>query len=103
MVKSYLATSPDPSIYDFLQYDFQGLNEKHSGVVGTTFRNFPSFPQRYMEALDMPQDEPPVRVEPVKPFTQPVRYTEDDLHIRQFFETSARRLTRRRRRQPRLP
>jgi hypothetical protein len=30
----------------------------------------------------------------VKPFTQPVCYTEDDLHIRQFLETSARRLTR---------
>jgi hypothetical protein len=94
MVKAYLATNPDPALYDFLQYDFRGLAGRYSGVVGTTFRNFPSFPQRYMEALDMPPDESCVRVEPVKPFTQPVCYTEDDLHIRQFLETSARRLTR---------
>jgi hypothetical protein len=94
MVKTYLASSPDPSLYDFLRYDFQDLNETYGGVVATTFRNFPSFPQRYMEALDLPQAEPSVRVEPVKPFTQPILYTEDDLHIRQFLDSSARRLTR---------
>jgi hypothetical protein len=94
MVKAYLATSPDPALYDFLKHDFHGLHQHYGGVVATTFRNFPSFPQRYMEALDLPQVEPPVRVEPVKPITQPVLYTEDDLHVRQFSESSARRLTR---------
>ena len=54
MVKGYLATGPDPALYEFLQDDFNGLTARHGGVVGTTFKNFPSFPQRYMEAVDMP-------------------------------------------------
>jgi hypothetical protein len=94
MVTAYLATDPDHSLYDFLQDDFAALNLKFGGVVATTFRNFPSFPQRYMEACEIPAVEPSVKVEPLKPLTQPVRYSEDDLHIRQFTETSTRRLTR---------
>ena len=93
MVRAYLASCPDPELYAFLQHDFTALNHRFGGVVATTFRNFPSFPQRYMEALRMPVDSN-VRVEPLKPLTQPVLYTEDDLHIRQFSDCSARRLTR---------
>ena len=93
MVRAYLASSPDPELYAFLQHDFTALNHRFGGVVATTFRNFPSFPQRYMEALRMPVDAN-VRVEPLKPITQPVLYTEDDLHIRQFSDCSARLLTR---------
>ena len=33
-------------------------------------------------------------VEPLKPATQPLLYTEDDLHIRQFTDSTTRRLTR---------
>ncbi len=94
MVKSYLATGPDPALYEFLQDDFGGLTERYGGVVGTTFRNFPSFPQRYMERVDMPSADPFLRIERLKPPTQPVHYTENDLHMRQFTENSARRLTR---------
>jgi hypothetical protein len=94
MVTAYLAATPDQSLYGFLQDDFRALTETFGGVVATTFRNFPSFPQRYMEALDMPADDGSVRVEPLKPPTQPVCYSEDDLHIRQFTDTSTRRLTR---------
>jgi hypothetical protein len=94
MVKRYLASGPDPALYDFLEADFSGLNARYAGVVGTTFRNFPSFPQRYMEAVDLPASDPLVKIERLKPLTQPVRYSEDDLHIRQFTEGSARRLTR---------
>jgi hypothetical protein len=94
MVQSYLATGPDPSLSQFLQDDFAGLTEKFGGVVATTFRNFPSFPQRYMKALDVAPIDPAIKVEPLKPPTQPVQYTEDDLHIRQFTDTTARRLTR---------
>ena len=94
MVQRYLASGADPSLYDFLDGDFSALTARHGGVVGTTFRNFPSFPQRYMEAVDMPSGDPLVKIEPVKPLTQPVRYTEDDLHVRQFTDSSARRLTR---------
>ena len=94
MVQGYLATGPDPRAVQFLDDDFAGLTARYGGVVATTFRNFPSFPQRYMEAVDMPGADPIVKVERLKPLTQPVLYTEDDLHIRQFTEAAARRLTR---------
>jgi hypothetical protein len=91
MVQSYLASGADPSLYGFLREDFGALTVRHGGVVCTTFRNFPSFPQRYQEAVDMPAD-PLVKIEPVKAPTQPVLYTEGDLHVRHFTETGARRL-----------
>jgi hypothetical protein len=84
MVKAYLESGPDPSLYEFLQHDFAGLNSTYGGVLATTFRNFPSFPQRYMEPLEMPAADCTVRVEPLKRLTQPVVYTEHDLHVRQF-------------------
>ena len=94
MVHAYLATNPDPALYDFLKHDFSALTERFGGVVGTTFSNFPSFPQRYMEIIDLPASEPRVRVEPLKTPAQPAVYTEDDLHVRRFTDASARRLTR---------
>lgn len=93
MVKAYLASNPDPSVYAFLQDDFAALEAKHGGIVSTTFRNFPSFPQRYMERLEMPADCS-VRVEPLKPLTQPVLYTDDDLHVRQFTGSRTNRVSR---------
>lgn len=94
MVQAYLATRPDPALYAFLEHDFAGLTSRFGGVVGTTFRNFPSFPQRYMQALEEPPADPAIKIEPLKPASQPLRYTEDDLHIRHFTESAARRLTR---------
>jgi hypothetical protein len=94
MVQAYLATRPDPSVYGFLEHDFTELTSRFGGVVATTFRNFPSFPQRYMQALEGPPSDPAIRVEPLKPPTQPVLYTEDDLHVRQFTDATTRRLTR---------
>ena len=94
MVKSYLSSRPDPSLIGFLEHDFNALNDRFGGVVATTFRNFPSFPQRYMERFEMPAPDPLVRIERLKPATQPELYTEDDLHIRQFTDSSTRLLTR---------
>jgi hypothetical protein len=94
MVRAYLASSPDPEMYDFLATDFEVLHRRFGGVVATTFRNFPSFPQRYMVAMEAPPIEPLVKIEPMKPLTQPALYTEDDLHIRHFTESTTRRLTR---------
>jgi hypothetical protein len=89
MVKTYLASRPDPAVYDFLRYSFDELTLVYVGVVATTFRNFPSFPQRYMEALAAPlKVQPHVRIEPVKRTSQPPCYTEDDLDLRQFFASS---------------
>lgn len=96
MVHSYLASNPDPSVYDFLADDFAALNARYGGVVSTTFRNFPSFPQRYMERLEMPSAQGSVRIEPLKPLTQPVLYTAEDLHIRQFTGSRTSRLARKR-------
>ena len=95
MVRGYLATNPDPSFYEFLQHDFDGLQEHYGGVVATTFRNFPSYPQRYMEALRMPPPDPVVKIEPLKPLTQPVMYTDRDLFLRQFTDSATRRVTAR--------
>ena len=94
MVRGYLASDPDPAILDFLRWDFARLQDQFGGVVATTFRNFPSFPQRYVEACTSLPVDPDVKVEPLKPLTQPRLYTEDDLHVRQFTDSSTRRLTR---------
>ena len=91
MVDAYLATNPDPGMYEFLQHDFTGLHTEYGGVLATTFRNFPSFPQRYMQRIDM-EVQPAVRVEPVKPTSQPILYTDQDLQIRQFTDQTSRRV-----------
>ena len=98
MVTTYLATKPNPAVYDFLREDFSTLDGRHGGVVGTSFRTFPSFPQRYIERLNeqLPceADGEGVRVEPLSAASQPTRYTQDDLHIRQFMKDTSRRLIR---------
>src|SRR5215510_4917784 len=51
MVHTYLRSKPDPALFDFLRDDFAALDRKHGGIVGTSFRTFPSYPQRYLEPL----------------------------------------------------
>ncbi len=92
MVGEYLKTRPDPAMYDFLEPNFADLTKRFGGVVGTTFRNFPSFPQRFMEPIESQPAEPNVAIVPLKPWTQPTRFTEDDLHVRQFLAHTSRRL-----------
>jgi hypothetical protein len=94
MVRSYLASNPDPAIYEFLRHDFSALAHQYGDVIATTFRNFPSYPQRYMEALAAPPIDPAIKIEPLKPLTQPVVYTSDDLNLRLFTETTTRRAVR---------
>ncbi len=97
MVQQYLATKPDPQVYDFLQHNFTALTESSGGVVGTTFRSFPSYPQRYTEVLDPQPASPPdvtCRVEPMKVPRVMTRYTEDDLVIRQFMPQTSRQMIR---------
>lgn len=97
LVKAYLASDPDPVVYDFLQYGFAELTERHGGIVGTTFRPFPAYPQRYPEVLD-PQPETAAElvcpIEPLKPARVPTRFTENDLVTRQFLDASSRQLVR---------
>ena len=98
LVTTYLDTHPDPHTYNFLRHDFDALTARFGGVVGTAFRTFPSFPQRYIEEL---ATQPPceadmegVSVEPLRAAQPPIRYTEDDLHIREFLKNASRRLVR---------
>ena len=96
MVHAYLDNRPDPKVYEFLQSDFASLEARFGGGVGTTFRTFPSFPQRYIERLavqppcDADTSDP--QVEPLRASQAPTRYTQDDLHVRQFTNDPSRRL-----------
>jgi hypothetical protein len=98
MVHEYLDTRPDPMAYDFLRYDFTALEAKYAGIVGTSFRTFPSHPQRFVEPLALqPASDGElagIEVEPLRAGQQPRRYTEDDLHIRHFLKDASRRLVR---------
>jgi hypothetical protein len=98
MVEVYLDSRPDPSTYDFLRHDFESLESRYGGVVGTSFRAFPSYPQRYIEPVAMQPaldgEMADVEVRPIRRTRQPERYTEDDLHIRHFSRHSTRRLVR---------
>jgi hypothetical protein len=96
MTREYLASGPDPALLDFLRWDFATLHARYGGVTATTFKNFPSFPQRYMEPCTDVPGEPlaGVRVEPLKRALQPALYTERDLHVRQFTDATARRVAR---------
>jgi hypothetical protein len=95
MTKQYLASRPDPAVLDFLTHDFVSLERLHGRVTGTTFRTFPSYPQRYVEVVtDQPVVEPGVRVEPVRSSVLRTRYTAADLDLREFSLRASRRLQR---------
>ena len=97
MVNQYLATKPDPATYDFLSYNLTELTDRFGGVVGTTFKSFPSYPQRYMEVLKpQPEATPEMncRVEPVKVSQVQTHFTEDDLMMREFRVGASRRVVR---------
>jgi hypothetical protein len=98
MVREYIDSRPDPAVYEFLQADFTGLESRYNGVVGTSFRTFPSYPQRFIERL---QEQPAweadladVNVQPLRFGQQATRFTDEDLHVRQFCRDSSRRLVR---------
>jgi hypothetical protein len=93
MVKQYLATGPDRALTQFLEHDFAELTTRFGRVTGATFRHFPSFPQRYVEAIDHPVDVAPgVRVERVKRPASPTHYTAADLAVREFSHQTSRRI-----------
>lgn len=98
MVHAYLDSKPHPATYDFLRHDFATLEARHGGVTGTSFRTFPSFPQRYIERLAEQvrcvDDDDRVVVEPLRVPKQATSYTEQDLHMRQFLKRTSRRIVR---------
>jgi len=90
-VHAYLASGPDPELLDFLRHDFTALRARFGGVVATTFRSYPSFPQAYRDPL-RPQPKGPSLA--VVPLTTPrrVRFTEMDLVQREFLPDRTRRI-----------
>jgi hypothetical protein len=98
MVMTYLESRPDPAVYDFLRHDFDGLCACHGGIVGTSFRTSPSYPQRFIERVPIQPaadgELANVEIEPIRAGRQPTRYTEDDLHVREFMRSTSRRLVR---------
>ena len=85
----YLATGPDPAVLEFLRYDFSDLEARFGGAVGTTFRTFPSFPQRYIELLPaqaQPELPATVVIQPLRVPSGPQHFTERDLISRQFLD-----------------
>jgi hypothetical protein len=95
MVSQYLDSKPNPAMYDFLMDDFDGLRVKHGTIVGSSFRPFPSYPQRFQERLEpQPVVTDPelaeVAVEPWRATARRVRYTSEHLHDREFFREASR-------------
>jgi hypothetical protein len=97
MVSQYLDTSPQPSTYDFLKHDFDTLEALYGGVTGTSFRPFPSYPQRFQERLaEQPACSPELTAVDVEPWREPTpraSFGDDDLHVRQFLRASSRKVT----------
>ena len=92
LVQHYLASSPDPELVEFLQYDFDGLRTRYTTVVGATFRAFPSYPRRYREVVaDQPMmaDVMAAAVEPVIDLSAK-SFSEEDLQLREFTGTGSR-------------
>jgi hypothetical protein len=98
MVHTYVESKPSPAVFNFLRDDFETLESTYGGVVGTSFRTFPSFPQRYIERvpeqLPCESDSQGVAIEPLRAAQQPTVYTQDDLHVRQFTKETSRRVIR---------
>ncbi|HSK09323.1 MAG TPA: hypothetical protein VK911_07085 [Vicinamibacterales bacterium] len=95
MVREYLSTQPDPAMYEFLRYTFPELEQRYGGVTATTFRNYPSYPQRYIEVLPPAEqlDTPPaIPIQPLRTTSTMKQFTDLDLAVRQFLDGRTRRL-----------
>jgi hypothetical protein len=93
IVREYVAGRPDTAAWEFLAFDFDGLVTRYGGVAGTTFREFPAFPQRYRERLaDQPRGPRAAQVVPLPQRAARRHFTEADLVTRQFLPGSTRRV-----------
>ena len=94
MVQAYLASDPDPALLRVPAARFRradralrrrgGDDVPELPVVSAALHGSRSTCRRRTRC---------VKVEPLKPLTQPVLYTEDDLHIRQFTDSARRART----------
>lgn len=94
LVRTYLATDPNPATYEFLRYDFDGLKSRYGRIVGAAFRGFPSYPQLYLEPLaEQPHDHSGASTKIIAmKFPQRKRvYSDADLDLREFSHGGSRR------------
>jgi hypothetical protein len=93
MVHEYVASKPDPGVYEFLSLNFDALQRRHGAVTGATFRGYPAFPQRYRERLDDQPRAPRVaQIVAIPDRSHRRLYTEADLEVRQFLPHGVRPL-----------
>jgi hypothetical protein len=96
MVREYLSTQPDPAMYEFLRYTFPELEQRYGGVTATTFRNYPSYPQRYIEVLppsEQLETPPAIPIQPLRTPGTLKEFSDRDLAVRQFLDGRTRRLS----------
>lgn len=85
MASEYLESDPEPGLVEFLRYDAHDLVARYGEVLGTTFRTFPSYPQRYFEPLvQQPLLDADVPVVPLKRSARRCQFSERDLETRRF-------------------
>jgi len=84
LVREYLATGPEPSVLAVVRDDLDTLMARHGKIVATTFRRYPSYPQRYAEALAVQPPGPDVPLAALPKTASRPRYTEADIVARDF-------------------
>jgi hypothetical protein len=93
MVREYLDSGPDPAISEFLTLSFDELERLHGAVIATTFRAFPSFPQRFREPMiEQPRTPRLAHVVMLDGRQHQRLYTDADRDTRQFLARSTRRI-----------
>lgn len=79
LVREYLATEPDPAVLAIVRDDTDTLVARHGRLLATAFRRYPSYPQRYTEALAQQPAGPDVPIVPLPTSRAQTRYTEADI------------------------
>lgn len=82
LVREYLATGPDHAVLGVVRDDLGTLAAAHGQLLATTFRRYPSYPQRYIEVLAEQPHGPDVPIEPLRLSRTTVRYTDADIVTR---------------------
>lgn len=82
LVREYLGTDPDPDVLEVVRHDLDTLIARHGGLAATTFRRYPSYPQRYAEALAVQPPDPDVLLTPLPRTATQASYTDADVVTR---------------------
>lgn len=79
LVREYLGTGPDPDVLSVVRDELETLVARHGRLSATTFRPYPSYPQRYIEVLAQQPPGPDVPLVPVGRPRSRARYTDTDI------------------------